>query len=660
MALSTGSLILAALLLGLFVLVLREQRRKARYAEAKAREYAAMSEALVLNSPRGVHFYELDEGDRLVFSGYNRAADRILGIDHASLIGKSIGEAFPGLVETEVPARYLEAALEGKAWQTEQVQYEEGRIKGAYEVIAFQTKRRAMAAVFSDITEAKRASEELERQRAFTKALIESLPGIFYLYDYPGLKLRWWNRNHETAFGYATEELAGMDIRSWHVQEAKAAVLEAVEACMREGSAQVEAPLVAKDGKRTPYLLTGTRFESGGEYFLIGVGIDISERVEAEEELRLLNQELEERVVERTSLLSEANANLQGALRELKASQAKILLSEKMAALGQLVAGLAHELNTPLGAILSSCSTSRSAASSLPGLLARHRALSEPEAAAFARISAGLACDPVWADRAEERRRRNGLRACLEAAGLAEASLLAEQLVDSGYAGSGEELAELARLPRFDEIVEMAHDIGSICRADYIIRTAAEKAARVILALRTYARREEDERLSLADPREQLETVLVILESKLKRGVEVLRDYGELPPVPCHPDRLSQVWMNLVNNAIQAMDYRGRLELVARAIPPAGGGPGLGSVEVSVIDDGPGVPESIRERIFEPFFTTKASGEGSGLGLDICRRILEEIGATIDFESRPGRTRFTVSLPAGPKGVAWPSGGLSS
>jgi len=109
---------------------------------------------------------------------------------------------------------------------------------------------------------------------------------------------------------------------------------------------------------------------------------------------------------------------------------------------------------------------------------------------------------------------------------------------------------------------------------------------------------------------------------------------------------LNQVWMNLVDNALDAVGVGGHVEVTA--------GAELGRVVVRVVDDGPGIPEAIRDRIFEPFFTTKGVGEGSGLGLDIVRRLLQRHEGEVEVESRPGRTEFRVRLPvaAGPRGDA--------
>jgi len=130
-----------------------------------------------------------------------------------------------------------------------------------------------------------------------------------------------------------------MTIPDWYRPEDRAVVVAAIDRAMRDGNAQIEAELLSKDGVAHPYLLTANRFEADGRTYFMGVGIGIADRVAAEERLRKLNEELEDRVLART--------------RELEAAQRAVLAKEKLAALGSLVAGIAHELNTPLGAILS-------------------------------------------------------------------------------------------------------------------------------------------------------------------------------------------------------------------------------------------------------------------------------------------------------------------
>lgn len=488
-----------------------------------------------------------------------------------------------------------------------------------------------------DITERRRSLERLEEERNFSATLLKSLPGIFYLYTYPELRLVRWNRNHETQLGFAAEEVRDRYIMKWHVPGAETAVQEAVDLVMARGENVLEAQLKAKDGSYIPYLMTGNRFEVGGKRYLMGVGIDITARLEAEKENRRLYAELEERVAARTRELSEANEALELALRELKETQAQIVAAEKMAALGQLVAGIAHELNTPLGAIVSASETGSQAAADLRGLLDFSWGLSAEERELLARLVSGAGSAGVGE---EERQARRSLRRTLAEAGVGDLILAADQLVELGIRPGDGLLPALLACPRFAAIVDAAYRFGAFVSSNRVIREAAGKAAKVVSALRTYSHHPSDDSKEETDVVPGIETVLVLYQNQLKQGVDVVRRFEAAVPVRCWPDRLGQVWMNLVSNAIQAMEYRGRLEIGVRMVGSL--------VEVSFTDSGPGIAAENRSRIFTPFFTTKRPGEGTGLGLDICKRIVTQIGGSIDFESAPGRTRFAVLLrPAG-------------
>jgi signal transduction histidine kinase len=140
-----------------------------------------------------------------------------------------------------------------------------------------------------------------------------------------------------------------------------------------------------------------------------------------------------------------------------------------------------------------------------------------------------------------------------------------------------------------------------------------------------------------ADIIEGIETVLTLYYNMLKHGIEVVREYESKPVITCYPDELNQVWTNLIHNSIQAMDGRGKLTISVSEND--------NNIAISITDTGKGIPDDIKDRIFEPFFTTKPQGEGSGLGLDIVRKIIEKHGGKIDFESRPGNTKFVIYIP---------------
>ena len=146
--------------------------------------------------------------------------------------------------------------------------------------------RQVYHCIWRDITERKRAEENLLREQLLMKTLLDSLPGIFYLYTYPELRLIRWNKNHETLLGFGPEELQDRSLHEWHPPEAKASVLEAIDVVMEKGQNMIESPLLAKDGTLIPFLMTGVKVELQGQQYMMGVGIDVSERNRTLEALR--------------------------------------------------------------------------------------------------------------------------------------------------------------------------------------------------------------------------------------------------------------------------------------------------------------------------------------------------------------------------------------
>jgi signal transduction histidine kinase len=174
-----------------------------------------------------------------------------------------------------------------------------------------------------------------------------------------------------------------------------------------------------------------------------------------------------------------------------------------------------------------------------------------------------------------------------------------------------------------------------------IVAVAAEKVAAVVAALRHNIGKQNLKGVGEVDVERDIETVLTLLHNKMKFGVAVERRFCGARARGSSPE-LCQVWMNLITNAAQAMRYEGTLTITTESDGEW--------TSVSIADSGPGIPDAIRDHIFEPFFTTKGAGEGMGLGLDICKKIVDSHRGRISFESRPGKTSFTVVLPSAVEG----------
>jgi two-component system NtrC family sensor kinase len=174
--------------------------------------------------------------------------------------------------------------------------------------------------------------------------------------------------------------------------------------------------------------------------------------------------------------------------------------------------------------------------------------------------------------------------------------------------------------------------------ANQVIRSGASRVGEIVRRLRSFARLDEAE-LKKVDIHEGLEDTLTLVHHEIKHNIEVVRDYGDVPPISVYPSRLNQVILNLLNNARQAIPGKGTITLKTRLED--------GWVAIAVTDDGVGIPAENLKRIFDPGFTTKGVGVGTGLGLSICYQIIQDHRGRIDVESKVGAgTTFTIRIPA--------------
>ncbi|MEL6489747.1 MAG: response regulator [Cyanobacteria bacterium J06621_3] len=306
--------------------------------------------------------------------------------------------------------------------------------------------------------------------------------------------------------------------------------------------------------------------------------------VEANQALENLNHQLEERVEERTRDLSEA-------LKTVKKTQVQLIQQEKLSALGQLVAGIAHEINNPVNFIHGNID---------------------------------------------------------HASGYADDLLSLFNLYEQHYPDP----VDAIKSKREDiDVVFLTEDLPKLLNS---MQVGTDRIRDIVLSLRIFSRLDEAE-VKDVDIHEGIDSTLLILNSRLKSPdmpfpISVEKSYSDLPKVKCYPGQLNQVYMNILSNAIDALeeffdnnneeDWRPTIEIFTKPVDDD-------KVSICIRDNGPGIPEALLEKIFDPFFTTKAVGKGTGLGMSISHEIISEKhhGSLTCCRLEPNGTEFTVTIP---------------
>ena len=326
-----------------------------------------------------------------------------------------------------------------------------------------------------------------------------------------------------------------------------------------------------------------------------------------------------------------------------KELEIKLRQQEKLAALGKLSAGLAHELNNPAAAGRRAAKQLNVAIASLQqNMLALRGKQFEPQhrelLAGLQQQALNTKCQSNLSP-LEQSDREDELADWLEALGVDNAWELSPSLVTGGIERSQlESLAESMSAEAFSEALMWLEASLTMNGLVNEVEQSTSRISDLVGAIKNYSYMDRGAVQSV-DLHEGLDNTLKILHHKLKYGVTVQKDYAaNLPLVSVYGGELNQVWTNLIDNAIDAMDGKGELTIrTARE---------NNCVLVEIIDNGSGIPSELQSRIFEPFFTSKEVGKGSGLGLDISRRIIvQKHKGSLRFESQPGKTNFQVRIP---------------
>ncbi len=505
--------------------------------------------------------------------------------------------------------------------------------------------------VFRDITREYEVREKLKQVERERQLILDNITvGVCFLDR--NMRLIRMNKQMEIFYGKKECDMVGQKCyQGWFGRNKECDDCVAIEAAHTREVCR---------GKSSPYntkincdVVCVPVIEDGELTGILEILFDISEydqiRTDIEKaysELKQHSDKLEKQVESRTEELNKSNAEIDQALRELQAAQSQLILSEKMAALGQLIAGIAHEINTPLGAIGSSGEIISYGLLSVIDYMSSLSKWTEGEHAELVNelleMSLVYTAESMLSTR-ESRQIRRKLESELTEAGFADSDDLARFMVDMNIYDNWKKYQAIFVDKERASILHSVSKIMDVMHSCNTISTAVVKASRIVRALKNYihAGSSEDEKdvFRPVELSNDLETVLTLFHNKIKNDVELELGLDEVPEIMGVSDELNQVWTNLIQNSLYAMGGTGRLAI--RLYESDGG------VEVSIADSGCGMSEEVMARMFEPLYTTKPSGEGTGLGMDIVRRIIEgNHKGRIKVESEKGKgTKVCVWLP---------------
>jgi len=438
-------------------------------------------------------------------------------------------------------------------------------------------KNIGLVSAITDITESKRAEVQLREQEQFLRSIYEGVEHLIFVINVlenGELIYAAWNSASEKVLSIRSADVIGKTPEQVFGAEEGTSVRQRFLKSLKTGKSTSYEESLTLDDQKNWFITTINPLKNsqGNIYRLVGTAINISKRKKAETQLKKQAVDLEK------------------ALQELQQAQMQVIQSEKMSSLGQLVAGIAHEINNPVNFIYGNLNYANDYIQDLVKLV---------------------------------------------------------KLYQECFGNPPPQISELIEAIDLDFIIE---DLPKLLQS---MEVGADRIREIVISLRTFSRMDEAD-MKVVDIHEGIDSTLMILEHRLKVtphriAIEVVKEYSNLPLVECYPGQLNQVFMNILANAIDAMEesiFKGEMVndpqicIQTKLLES-------NQVTISIIDNGVGVAEDVKQRLFDPFFTTKPIGKGTGMGLSISYQIItQRHGGSLECISQPGQgAKFVITIP---------------
>ena len=641
---------------------------------------------IIESSPMGIFLYRLENGDRLIFTESNHAASTILGIDTSRLVGMTIEEAFPALAETEIPEKFLEVATKGKPWSWDQVDYDHGGIRGAYEVNAFQSSPGVVAVYFLDVTEKMKGEEQLRESERRHRLLADNVSDIIWTMNMD-LQYTYLSPSVFRMRGFTVEEAMGLSLEDSLTEQSFRMAKEAIEkqlALVVSGEAGLDQPVIVelelthKDGSTVWGEVAATFMgdDNGNPVGIQGVTRDISDRKEAEK--ALLESEERYRLLitnipdvtwisdekGRTTFISPNIEGIYGYTPDEIFEAGDKLWFDRI--YPEDVAKVKDSFEELFSKASGFDIEYRIRRKDGQWIWLHDRAMTSYEREGT-RYAYGVFSDVTRQKEIEEERKKVQAKLIqankMTSLGLMVSSvaheinnpnnyimfnsqLIADFLKDGmpvleSYAREhegavfgglpGDEFGEV--LPKLlNGITDGTKMITSIVNELKDFVRQSHQAINVEIEVNDIVRRSHS-----------------IIDNHIRKFTDnlIVELADDLPRIYGNKQQLIQVIVNLILNALEALPDKKHGIRISTGLSD-----NSDKVEIHVVDEGSGIPDELLGEVSEPFFTTKQEMGGTGLGLAICYSIISDHGGTMTIESVEGRgTTVSIFLPVSKSGL---------